>query len=101
MGDCSNYKCDNNTWGKKFRCPRCRHSKKYTCTDCGNELPSNRAIRCSTCTGIIRRIQDNDRVKKEIERYKDDPEWRKRKNEASLRSYHKRKQLNKTITEVV
>lgn len=52
LGDCSNYQCPNQTWGEKIRCPKCRHSKKYTCASCGMELNNNRQIRCKLCSHI-------------------------------------------------
>ncbi len=50
MGDCPNFECPFQTWGSKIRCSRCRHSKKYTCAVCGDDLSNNRAIYCKLCS---------------------------------------------------
>ena len=70
MGDCSNYKCNNNTWGDKFRCSKCRHAKIYSCTDCGSELNSNRAIKCKSCAINTRRLQQRIRLASDEEKAK-------------------------------
>ena len=77
MGDCSNFECNEHAWGKNTRCSRCRHSKIYTCSNCGLELNSNRGIWCKKCIKDRRALQ---------------------MREIHKNSYAKSKQLNKTIT---
>jgi DNA-directed RNA polymerase subunit RPC12/RpoP/predicted nucleic acid-binding Zn ribbon protein len=59
MGDCSNFECINHTWGDKIRCSKCRHAKLYTCSDCGRELDNNRKIRCKSCSNDIKKLRDD------------------------------------------
>lgn len=95
MADCSNWECNNTTWEDKLKCPSCRHAKISTCCSCGSECPSIRAIRCKECS-----LQAKSWVRRRIEstKYNSDPEYHKRKNDSSLRSYHRNKRINKTVT---
>ena len=65
MGDCSNFECQYQTWGDKIRCSKCRHSKDYTCTDCGRELDNNRAIKCKDCSRDQKALQARLRMSSE------------------------------------
>lgn len=98
MGTCSNFNCNNHAWGKKFRCPKCRHAKDYTCTDCGLDVNSNRAVRCKVCAMAVRSLQNRIKTDDNNEKYRTDEEYRSLKNSKNLERYHKNKQLNNTVT---
>ena len=68
MGTCSNFECSNHTWGNKFRCSKCRHAKIYSCSDCGSELNSNRAIKCKSCSMATRSLQQRIRMASDEEK---------------------------------
>jgi hypothetical protein len=57
MPTCSNFECDNKIFTRFFRCSKCRHAKRYECSECGADLKLNVAIRCVACTRIIRTLQ--------------------------------------------
>ena len=111
MGDCSNFECPNQTWGDKIRCPKCRHSKTYTCTSCGVELDYNGRIRCKPCSYVnkrskqkqtedLKRSTDPDyykKLKKKNREYYHKPEVHE-KILQKRKEYRKNKLLNKTNT---
>ncbi len=49
MPVCSNFDCNNNTWGNKIRCSKCRFKKEYICSACPNTLTTNRQLLCPEC----------------------------------------------------
>jgi len=49
---CINYNCDKHTWGNHLRCSDCRRNQIYKCTDCPNEINTNRGVRCALCWAV-------------------------------------------------
>jgi len=86
-GDCSNFECHNQTWGDKIRCSKCRHAKNYTCASCGDNVNTNRAIRCKLCADTSHSWA----MDRKNERTRNDPIAYKNQLARRRELYHKRK----------